>query len=117
MIPESCPRVFDAPPPLPCPSLGPCGSPWDEVARRWEEPGGPAHSPTHACSLCSGIPLGQVTSLPRVGCVLAIVGKVPEPGAKLAGRGGEGGVLSRARGRDQHPTRRAKTGQAAGRAD
>lgn len=87
VIPESCPRVFDAP--LSCLSLGPCGSPWDEVARRWEEPGGPPHPPTPAWSLCSGIPLGPVTSLPRVGCVLATVGKVPELGRK-AGRTGRG---------------------------
>ena len=50
--------------------------------------------PTHACSLCSGIPLGQVTSLRRVGCVLAIVGKVPEPGRKAGGTGrGRRGAL------------------------
>lgn len=67
--------------------MGPCGSPWDEVAGRWEEPGGPPRPPSPAWSLCSGIPLGRVTSLPRVGCASATVGKGPERRRKAGRRG------------------------------
>lgn len=108
MIPESCPRVSDAP--LSCLSLwDPAGSPWDEVAGGGGRPGGPPRPPKPRLSLCSGIPLGRVTSLPRVGCA-SDCGKGPERRRKAGRRG-----CSLARGgRDQHPTRPSKTGQGGG---